>query len=141
MVSIYCKSISATFKSCAFETIKFGAVGGTGALLGLGVMWGLVEFLGLFYLLANCFAFCISTSSNYLLNGLWTFERTRTYRFGYGRYFGLSLVTLGLNTGLLWIMTSELGLWYMASAILAILLVFPVNFIISRRFIWTKRKY
>jgi len=119
---------------------KFGLIGGSGTLVGLGVLYFLTDVVGLYYLISNVIAFGCSVSNNYLWNSKWTFNDKEAHPIGYFKYVGTSLLGLGVNTTVLWFLTSIVGVWYMASAVIAVLCAFLVNYILSKRFVWIKGK-
>ena len=118
--------------------LKFMIVGGSGALLSLTILYVLTNLVGLHYLVSYMFAFIIVVCSNYLLNTFWTFKGKKNN--GIGRYVLISLCSLGVRQGLLFIFTDLLGLWYMLSAVIVIAGLFIINYIVSRRFVWCELK-
>jgi putative flippase GtrA len=88
------------------------------------------EAAGLHYLASAALSFCVGTSVSYTLSILWVF---RTRRFSsrlleYVLFVGVGAVGLGLNEVLLWLLTDPLGLFYMASKVVAAALIFFWNF-------------
>ena len=120
--------------------MRFAIVGGIGTVVKLGSLWLLVEMGGLHYLGAYPVAFVLTVSSNYLLNSLWTFRDRERGLKGYAKYMTLSSFTLCINQGLLWFLSSQLGLWYMWSASLGVLVAFFLNFTISRGWVWRESR-
>ena len=120
--------------------MRFAIVGGIGTVVKLGSLWLLVEMGGLHYLGAYPVAFVLTVSSNYLLNSLWTFRDRERGLKGYAKYMTLSSFTLCINQGLLWLLSSQLGLWYMWSASLGVLVAFFLNFTISRGWVWRESR-
>lgn len=55
--------------------IKFCLVGGTGALLQLGLLTFFTEITGLFYVMSAVVAIIVATIWNYLWNNFWTFQK------------------------------------------------------------------
>jgi len=53
--------------------IKYCIVGGTGALIHLGIVWTLTDTIGLWYMLSSCIAIGIAVIWNFNLNLFWTF--------------------------------------------------------------------
>ncbi len=117
--------------------IKFGVVGGVGTAVNLGVLYLCTDIANIQYLLSYCISFTCSVTNNYLLNSLWTFNRFRGAR-GYVFYVCVSLTTLGLSTGLLYLLTDVVGIFYVLSAMVTIILVFPINFLLSHRYVWVQ---
>ena len=120
--------------------MRFAIVGGIGTVVKLSSLWLLVEMGGLHYLGAYPVAFVLTVSSNYLLNSLWTFRDRERGLKGYAKYMTLSSFTLCINQGLLWFLSSQLGLWYMWSASLGVLVAFFLNFTISRGWVWRESR-
>lgn len=117
------------------KLIKFAIVGASGTIIGLGILYLLSDIAGLHYLIANTFAFAVAVTSNYILNSLWTFRQSQKAR-GWLKYAGVSAITLGINEGILWLLTERLGLWYMLSAVIAVGFCFLINYSLSRRLVW-----
>lgn len=118
---------------------RYGIVGGTGSLLGMGVIYLLTDIFHIYYIVSFIIAFCVSTANNYLWNTLWTFNGYKGSIFGYGKFIITSLITLGITTLFMYILTSILGVWYMISTVLVTLCGFPINFILSRKIVWRNK--
>ena len=116
--------------------VKFCIVGGSGTVVGLGVLYLFTDVVGLYYLASNAIAFVCSVSNNYTWNSLWTFQDRKASPIGYLRYVGTSLAGLGVNMTVLWFFTSIIGVWYMLSAVVAVICAFLVNYTLSKRFVW-----
>lgn len=116
--------------------LRFAVVGASGTVIGLGILYILTSLCSVNYLLSNVAAFVVSVTSNYIWNTKWTFER----RLGitpYGKYIAASLMTFGINELILWGLTT-VGLWYLLSAVIATLVAFVANWVLSRRFVWQR---
>ncbi len=118
--------------------LKFCIVGGSGALIGLGILYLLTDIVGLHYLVSNVVAFACSVSNNYLWNSKWTFRDKEASLIGYNKYVGVSLLGLGVNETILWLLTALTGMYYMISAAIAIVGAFLVNYILSKRLVWVR---
>ncbi|MFC1912035.1 glycosyltransferase [Chloroflexota bacterium] len=119
---------------------KFCLVGGSGVLVNMGLLWLLTEFAGLFYLLSAAISIEISIISNFTLNDYLTFPDRRSR--GAGRFlqrlakFNLvSLAGLGLNMGVLWLLTNVFGVYYMLSNLCGIAVATIWNYVAN--FWWT----
>jgi len=120
--------------------IRFCLVGASGTIVGLSMLYFFTDVVGVFYLVSNVIAFTCSVTNNYLWNSKWTFSDKKASPTGYTKYIGTSLLGLGVNTSILWFLTSIIGIWYMASAIVAIVGAFLVNYTLSRKLVWTVQK-
>jgi len=119
---------------------KFLVVGASGAVISLGTLYLLTDKVDLLYLVSYIPAFVLAVGNNYLWNSLWTFKDKKAHATGLGKYALISIATLVVRELLLYGFTDLLGIWYMASAAILILLGSMVNFILSRKFVWNKSK-
>lgn len=119
------------------KLIKFCVVGGIGALIGLGLLYVFVERAGLHYLVALGIAWAIVSYIVYMGNCGWTFKSFLGIR-GFGKFVASRMVTTVMGFGLVALLTSGLGVWYMASPVIGTSAMALVNFLISKRWIWQK---
>lgn len=117
------------------KIIKFGIVGASGALLGLGVLYFFTSVIGLYYMVSYLFAFLVSLTSNYFLNSYWTFK-SKPYFNGWLKYGGASIFTMLLNGGILWVLTDMFGIWYIISSICGTFIAFLANFALGKKYVW-----
>ena len=105
--------------------------------MNLAVFSVLVHLLGAHYLIAATGAFVVAWSNNFVLNKFWTFRRHGLSWLKQGiRYLAVSLVALGLNLALLFVLV-QIGLPEVPAQAIAIVAVTPVNFLMNRR--WSFR--
>ena len=62
------------FSLFAKHAIKYYAVGGSGVLVNLGILYALTDLAGYWYLASQVIAISVSISSNFLFNRFWTFS-------------------------------------------------------------------
>ena len=60
----------------AKHAAKYYAVGASGVLVNLALLFYLTEFVGLWYFLSYTLAISASITSNFILNKLWTFRES-----------------------------------------------------------------
>ena len=121
------------------QCIKYFVVGSFGTLINLLIMYFSVELVGLPYLLGGALGFTVGVTSNYFLNKEWTFYDKGSVSFRqYRRYFYISLIGLVGGAILLYSFVEFVGLWYLFSQILAIIIMGTVSFLLHRY--WTFRK-
>jgi putative flippase GtrA len=114
------------------QLVRFGLVGASGYVVNLAVFTVVLES-GAHYLLAAALAFCVAWSSNFVCNKWWTFRRHGLTPAQQGaRYLLVSLVGLGLGLVILHLLVVA-GVREIAAQALAIASVFPVGFILNRR--------
>ena len=80
------------------QFVKFCVVGGSGVFVDFGVTYACKEWLRLNKYLANSLGFLCASTSNYLLNRLWTFQDRNSDIAGqYLRFLGIAAVGLLIN--------------------------------------------
>jgi len=121
-----------------FRWLRFGIVGATGTVIHLAVLYGLTDLIGLWYIASAVIAVVVAATNNYILNHIWTFKERKieSHRAGWLKYLLLVGLCDGIYIGLLAFFTELFGLWYILSAILSLLIVFPVRYNIARLWIW-----
>jgi len=108
-------------------------VGASGYIVNLVVFSILVHGVEAHYLLAATGAFVVAWFNNFVLNKFWTFRQHGLSWVKQGlRYLAVSLVALGLNLALLFVLV-QIGLAEVPAQAIAIVAVTPVNFLMNRR--------
>ena len=123
-----------------FRVLRFGIVGGIGTLTNLLILFLLTDIVGLYYLGSFAFAFLVAASQNYWLNKRWTFGDRKETKLGYLHYLLAASATLILDEALLFAFTEFIGIWYVASATLAIVIAFVARYFWVSRWVWRKSK-
>jgi len=121
-----------------YRWIKFGIVGGSGAVLKLALMYLLTDILGIYYIISYLMSFSVVVTHNYVRNSRWTFKQSGM-PLGWAKYAAVSAFTVTINTGVIYLLTDALGLWYMFSTAIAILIAFSINYSLSRRWVWLQQ--
>lgn len=121
-----------------YRWIKFGIVGGSGAVLKLVLMYLLTDILGIYYIISYLMSFSVVVAHNYVWNSRWTFKQSGM-PLGLAKYAAVSAFTVTINTGVIYLLTDALGLWYMFSTAIAILIAFSINYFLSRRWVWLQQ--
>ena len=119
------------------QILKFGVVGGTAFLIDYGLLFVLTEFAGIHYLISGTISFAASVIYNYILSIVWVFdpvgERSRTKDMAV--FLILSVIGLGINQAIMWILVEQAGVYYMLSKIVATAIVMVYNFITRKLFL------
>ena len=121
------------------QFLKFCVVGVIGTAIDFGLLYLLVEFGHVYYLLAATISFIAAVINNYLLNKIWTFQdKNRNFFKQFVQFLIVSLVGLGLNLLLLYLLVQYAHLWYILAKVLATGVVLIWNFIANK--FWTFKK-
>jgi SAM-dependent methyltransferase/putative flippase GtrA len=126
-----------------YAWIKFAIVGGLGSLIHMVILFSLTEFISMWYMFSAGIAVLVSATYNYVLNHVWTFKgkKIKNHTIGWIKYIILALVFDGAYLLLLSFFTESIGLWYVISAFMALLIIFPFRYNISRLWIWGDFKF
>ena len=122
--------------------IKFCLVGLSGVGVSVGSLWLLTEVVGLFYIISAIVSHVLSVTNNFVWNQTWTFrDRSQTTHFSgiFGRWLKFlfsTAIAAGVFLGILTLLTEVFGLYYIVSALCAIGVATPVNFLASTFWVW-----
>jgi len=122
------------------QLVRFAFTGGFVTLLGAAGYWVPATFFGVHPLLANFLGYLIAMGSGYILHSRWSFRGhgsrdnplRRTLRF-----LAVSLVSLGLNSLFVWVLTGLLAgpTWW---PVVPMLFVTPlVTFALNRNWVFS----
>jgi dolichol-phosphate mannosyltransferase len=122
----------------AKHAAKYYAVGASGILVNLGLLYYLTEYVGLWYFLSYALAISVSITSNFILNKFWTFrdsiDSQKTIVM-YVKFVSVSMVGMAIQLGSVYVLVESLTVYYMLAALISICIAGAINFIINRR--WT----
>ena len=122
----------------AKQAAKYYAVGASGILVNLGLLFYLTEYVGLWYFLSYTLAISASITSNIILNRFWTFRDSvnsqRTIVM-YVKFASVSLLGMAIQLGSVYFLVESLSVYYMLAALISISIAGAINFIINRS--WT----
>ncbi len=122
----------------AQQAAKYYAVGASGVLVNLGLLFYLTEYVGLWYFLSYTLAISASITSNFILNKFWTFRDSinsqRTIVM-YVKFASVSFLGMAIQLGSVYFLVESLSIYYMLAALISISIAGAINFIINRS--WT----
>ncbi len=108
--------------------LLFAAVGLVGTLAHYAAMVALVQGLGVPPVAASVAGFLVGMAVNYVLNYRYTFRSAKRHREAATKFFVVGCCGLGLNTALMYVLTSPAGLHYVVAQLGATALVLLWNF-------------
>jgi putative flippase GtrA len=119
--------------------LKFAAVGLSGVVIDFGTTYLCKEIIKIPKYVANAIGFTVAASSNYLFNRIWTFQsHNPQIAVEYFKFIFISLIGLGINTLILWILVSRYKKHFYLSKLFAIAVVTCWNFIMNLIFTFTR---
>jgi putative flippase GtrA len=116
------KGIAQLLKSVLVSLVAFA--------IDFAILVALTEAAGLHYLLSAALSFLVGATVSWALSVIWVFpvRRFSSKAVEYLLFIAVGVVGLGLNEALLWVFTEPLGIFYMASKVIAAALIFFWNF-------------
>jgi len=121
---------------------RFGIVGGAGVVVNTVVLYLLVRAGGMGHMAAAGIASEVSILGNFALNDRWTFADRRPSSSWLGRcarYNAVALAGMTVSLGVLYVLTTFLGMHYLVANLLAISTAIVSNYALNTRFTWTSR--
>jgi dolichol-phosphate mannosyltransferase len=119
------------------QLVRFLMVGGLGILVNLAVLWALVNFGSMNYLPAAVLSFIAAVTFNFAGNRIFAFRAQGSVSGQYAKFFAVSLASLAINLGALFVLVDIGHLWYMVGQIIAIVAATACNFAGNKA--WTFR--
>jgi len=117
-------------KAFLLKFLKFGLVGFSGVFVDFGITYLAKEKLHIPKYIANAIGFTTAASTNYYLNRIWTFESTNPeIAMEYTEFLAISLIGLGINTLILWLLVSRFKMNFYLAKVFAIAVVTVWNFL------------
>jgi dolichol-phosphate mannosyltransferase len=118
------------------QLAKFALIGGSGYLINLGVFALLADEAGIAHQVAAVAAFCVAVVSNFFWNRRWTFRPdSGAAGLQAGRFFVVSIASLGLNLGVLELLWRDGSVGSLAAQAIAVAVATPFNFLGNK--LWT----
>ncbi|MDR0683365.1 MAG: GtrA family protein [Dysgonamonadaceae bacterium] len=123
-------------KFFVLKFLKFCSVGFSGMIIDFGTTWLLKEKIKINKFIANSCGFVLAASSNYIWNRIWTFKsHNEQITTEFLSFLVISLLGLGLNNLVLWVLSDKLKQNFYLSKVFAIGTVtlwnFGMNFIFT----------
>lgn len=122
-------------KAMFLKFLKFGVVGLSGMIVDFSITYICKELLKIHKYVSNGIGFTLAASWNYIFNRIWTFEsHNPQIAYEFMSFFIVSLIGLGINTYVLWLLVSKFKQNFYLSKLFAIGVVMIWNFLVNLLF-------
>ncbi|MBP5547402.1 MAG: GtrA family protein [Bacteroidales bacterium] len=129
-------SLSSFFeKAFLLKFLRFCIVGVSGTIIDFGLTWLCKEKFHIPKFISNAIGFVVAATNNYILNRIWTWGSTsEQIGLEYTKFFIVSLIGLGINTLILYILNEKIKMNFYISKIFATGVVMLWNFFANNFF-------
>lgn len=118
------------------QILKFGLVGGMAFVIDYVLLYFCTEFLHIHYLISSIISFTVSVIFNYILSIKWVFDVKKKQDVkDFVIFIILSVIGLGINSLIMYVMVEKFGVYYMLSKIVSTAVVMVYNFITRKIFV------
>ena len=122
-------------KAFILKFLRFCAVGASGTAIDFGLTWLCKEKFHIPKFIATAIGFVVAATSNYILNRIWTWGSTSSQvGVEYAKFFTVSLIGLGLNTLILYLLNEKMKINFYISKVFATGVVMLWNFFANNFF-------
>lgn len=123
-------------KNLMKQILKFGVVGVVAFLIDYSLLYALTEFCHIHYMISSIISFTVSLIFNYIASIYWVFDVKQKQTIKEITVFTiLSVIGLGINQLVMYLMTDVGNIYYMFSKLVATAIVMVWNFITRKIFI------
>ena len=123
------KSLFVIDKLLLSKLLKFGIVGCSGMIIDFGATYLCKEILKINKFLSNGIGFILAATSNYFINRIWTFDsQTEDIGIQYAQFMTVSVIGLGINSLVLYLLNEKLKWNFYFSKVIAIAITTIWNF-------------
>ena len=123
------KSLFVIDKLLLSKLLKFGIVGCSGMIIDFGATYLCKEILKINKFLSNGIGFILAATSNYFINRIWTFNsQTEDIGIQYAQFMAVSVIGLGINSLVLFLLNEKLKWNFYFSKVIAIAITTIWNF-------------
>lgn len=118
------------------QILKFGLVGGIAFVIDYSLLYILTEYFKIYYFYSSIISFIVSLIFNYIASIKWVFDVNHKQTLKDIIVFTFfSVIGLGINQLVMYIMVEIMNIYYMLSKIVATAIVMVWNFITRKIFI------
>ncbi|MBX9138118.1 GtrA family protein [Clostridium sp. K12(2020)] len=119
--------------------IKFGLVGVLNTLINW-IIFAVLNFVGVYYIIANVIAYVIATINSYIWNSRWVFKyKGEDKKETTTKFILLNLAGLALNTMILYLLVDLIGLNKLIALVITTVIVMVINYIVNKIWVFKEK--
>lgn len=124
------------------RVFRYVISGGTAAATNIGFLYLFTGVFGIWYVLSSVMSFVLAFGISFTFQKYWTFKdhSTEAVVTQGASYFIVSIVNLGLNTLLIYLLTDFAGIFYILSQIIAGIAIAVESYFVYRHVIFRSAK-
>jgi dolichol-phosphate mannosyltransferase len=111
--------------SSAARIVRFIVSGGSAAVVSIGLLYVLTEYVGIWYVASSGLAFIAAFFVSFTLQKYWAFRNVQTHNthIQMSMHLTVALLNFVLNLVLIYALTEYAGIWYVLSQIVASVMI------------------
>ncbi len=123
------------------EFIRYFMASLIALIVDVGALYILTSQLGVSYLYSGAIAFLLGLTIVYLLSIFWVFEKRTSMHMGveFLLFALIGVVGLGINEGVLYVLTGIFGAYYLFSKVASVVVVFSWNFLARKYLLFSSQ--
>ena len=119
--------------------IKFGLVGVLNTLINW-IIFAVLNFVGVYYIVANVIAYAIATANSYIWNSKWVFKYNgKDKKETTIKFVILNLIGLALNTAILYFLVDILLFNELIGLVITTVIVMVINYIVNKIWVFKEK--
>lgn len=119
--------------------IKFGLVGVLNTLINW-IIFAVLNFVGVYYIVANVIAYAIATANSYIWNSKWVFKYNgKDKKETTIKFVILNLIGLALNTAILYFLVDILLFNKLIGLVITTVIVMVINYIVNKIWVFKEK--
>jgi putative flippase GtrA len=128
-------------KTMIKKFLKYGIGGGIAFIVSFFSTYVLTDILHFYYLFSAIFSYFLSIFINFLFQSFITFQEKTFNFYKFILFLSHQLLGLLMFSGLIYLFTEKLSIYYLISFVLSSIIVYLFNFTMSNFIVFRKSKF
>ncbi|MEK7642537.1 MAG: glycosyltransferase [Patescibacteria group bacterium] len=121
--------------------LRYLVAGIIAASTNIGLLYIFTDIFKIWYLYSSLLSFVIAVVLSFILQKFWTFNdrETEKVHHQFGRFLGVAILGIGINTVCMYILVDILSIWYIFAQIITGAIIAIFNFLMYKFFIFRQK--